>query len=140
MKAIQFKECNVEIAKNQKEYKTLPAFVDKEIGTVTTCFELDDQELKQVRRTKKIWLTLLTFNKPLQPIQTACLDPFQHIEDSKPFKIFHNSAIEFSFLDRIKILFGQKIKIESEIYVDGEVEILKSETSTRIFKYIKEKS
>ena len=133
MKAIQFEECNVEIAKNQKEYRTLPAFVDKEIGTVTTCFELDNEELKQIRRTKKFWLTLLTFNKPLQPIQTTCLNPFQHIEESKPFKIFHKIETSLSFLDRLKILFGSKVRIESEIYVDGEVEILKTETKTNIF-------
>lgn len=134
MKAVEFKECNVEIAKNQKEYKTLPAFVDKEIGTVTACFELNSDELKQVRRTNKIWLTLLTFNKPLQPIQMSLLNPFEKDKANTPFKIYHKTYHSFTFLDRIKILFGAPMRTESEICVDGEVEIIKSEAAVRIGK------
>ena len=35
MEAIKFKECNVDFAKNQEEYKTLPAFADTKNGVVT---------------------------------------------------------------------------------------------------------
>ena len=40
MEAIKFKECNVDFAKNQEEYKTLPAFADRKNGVVTTCYKL----------------------------------------------------------------------------------------------------
>lgn len=74
MKAINFKEVNVQVAENQPEYETLPAHVAGN-GEVTCCFELDENELKQVAETGKIWLSFLTFNQPLQPIYGSCLKP-----------------------------------------------------------------
>ena len=67
MNAVKFKDCNVEFAKNQKEYKTLPAFYDKENGIVITCYKLSLKDLFKVVFTRKVWLGQMTFNKPLQP-------------------------------------------------------------------------
>lgn len=75
MIAKEFNQQNIVIAENQDEYESLPAFVSDD-GAVTCCFELDEAELKQVRETGKIWLTVLTFGKPLQPINTSLLNPF----------------------------------------------------------------
>ena len=56
MKSKKFKQANVEIAKNQDEFQTLHANYD-ENGTVTTCFKLDKEEIKQVNETGEIYLT-----------------------------------------------------------------------------------
>ena len=77
MKAIEFKEVNVRIAENQPQYETPPVFLNTNDETipVTMCFELDDDEKKQVLETGKIWLTVLTFGLPFHPIGMSCLKP-----------------------------------------------------------------
>ena len=71
MKAINFKEANVNIAENQVEYITLPAFKDKgdRYGRAVTCWKLSLWECIKVFITGKIWLSIMTFNKPLQPLK-----------------------------------------------------------------------
>jgi hypothetical protein len=77
MKAIDFNEVNMRIAEKQEEYETLPVFLDQTDPTipVTMCFELDEQEQKQVLETGKIWLKILTFGHNFQPISMSCLKP-----------------------------------------------------------------
>lgn len=67
MKAIKFPECNVDYAKDQKIYFTLPAFKDED-GVVVTCWKMSWIERLKVLFTGKVWKTQLTFNKPLQPM------------------------------------------------------------------------
>jgi len=63
MKAIEFPEVNLRIAENQPEYETLPVCVVStgQNGSVqiTMCFELDENERKQVAETGQIWHTVL---------------------------------------------------------------------------------
>ncbi len=66
MKAIEFPEANSIYAKNQPEYLGLPAHKTPD-GIVTSCYELTWKERLQVLFGAKIWLSLMTFNKPLQP-------------------------------------------------------------------------
>lgn len=77
MKAIEFKEVNIRIAENQEEYQTLPVFADTTDPAVpvTMCFELDDEERKQVAETGHVWLTVLTFGQHFHPIAMSCLKP-----------------------------------------------------------------
>lgn len=76
MKAIEFKEVNVRYAENQEEYETLPAYKQEndERGLMVCCFELSPEELTEINKDGKIWLSVLTFNNPLQPVllQTEC--------------------------------------------------------------------
>lgn len=68
MKPIKFKECNIEFAKNQPEYNNLPAFKDNSaLGKVITCWELSFKERLRVLFFGKVWLDLMTFNRPLIP-------------------------------------------------------------------------
>ena len=69
MKAIEFPEQNVEIAKDQQEYNTLPAhrFPDTPQGRIACCWKLSIKERLKVLWTGKIWHQIMTFNKPLQP-------------------------------------------------------------------------
>jgi hypothetical protein len=66
MKAIEFPESNAVYAKNQKEYLALPSHKTPD-GIVTACYALTWKERLQVLFGAKIWLSLMTFNKPLQP-------------------------------------------------------------------------
>jgi hypothetical protein len=134
MKAVDFEEANADIAKNQPQYKTLPSHIDEEVGTITACFELNGDEIKQVRRTKKIWLTMLTFNNPMHPIKLSCGNPFRDgsIPIEEEFKIYNKTTTRLGFKDRIKILFGAKIVNDLTITVDGEVEVKQTESSVRI--------
>jgi hypothetical protein len=75
MIATTFPQVNIEIAKNQPEYNTLPAFYNPEDGTTTFCFELELEEIQQIARTGKIWIQQLTFGQKMQPISGSCLKP-----------------------------------------------------------------
>ena len=64
----KFKEVNVTFAENQPEYIPLPAFVNKSAeGEVITCWNLSFKERLRVLFKGEIWLSLMTFNKPLTP-------------------------------------------------------------------------
>lgn len=66
MKPVTFLEANLTFAENQPEYIPLPANRSKN-GIVTTCWELEDWEVKEITKSRKIWFQQLTFNQPLQP-------------------------------------------------------------------------
>ena len=68
MKAIEFKEQNSQIAKDQDKYLTLPSFRAKDDnGTMITCNYLSFKERLKVLFTGKIWMSEWTFNKPITP-------------------------------------------------------------------------
>jgi hypothetical protein len=75
MEPIKFKEQNVTYAENQKEYLPLPAYRD-ESGRVVTCWSLSPEELEVVSKTGVVWLDMLTFNQPLQPVMLHAESPF----------------------------------------------------------------
>ena len=64
----------VEYAKDHPEYLPLPARRDAN-GTVVTCWRLTWRERLYVLLGGKFYLTLLTFNRPLQPIRVSIEKP-----------------------------------------------------------------
>lgn len=70
MELVKFKECNVVYGEGQKEYLPLPALRFDD-GTVVMCWKLSWKELFKVMFRRKIWVSLLTFNHPLQPISVS---------------------------------------------------------------------
>lgn len=72
MKAKEFEEVNIRIAESQPEYETLPAFHNKDEGSMTFCFALSQDEVNRIIATNEIWFKVLTFNRPLQPIAMSC--------------------------------------------------------------------
>lgn len=66
MKPITFPEVNIVFAVDQPEYQPLPSHKN-ELGDVTTCWELTDEEIEKIKETKCIYLAVKTFNQPLQP-------------------------------------------------------------------------
>ena len=68
MKPIKFKGSNVVFGKDQDEYQPLPAFKNESPqGEVITCWELTFNERIRVLFTGKIWMSIMSFNKPLTP-------------------------------------------------------------------------
>ena len=65
-------------AKDQPGYIPLPSRVDSE-GTVVTCWKLTWRERLTVLWRRTFFLTLLTFNHPLQPIRCSIDKP--EVED-----------------------------------------------------------
>jgi hypothetical protein len=68
---------NVVYGAEQEEYNNLPAHKTT-TGIVAFAFELSDEEVKQVVANKKVYVSLLTFNQPLQPVfLTTSEDAFE---------------------------------------------------------------
>lgn len=68
MEPVDFKGSNTIIAKDQKEYKPLPALVLGD-GEVITCWELTDEEVETIVKERKLYISQLTFNRGLQPLK-----------------------------------------------------------------------
>lgn len=69
MEPVIFDSANVVYGANQPEYIPLPA--EKRpgcSGEIVTCWELNQNEMKIIQETGKIWLSVLTFGQPLQPV------------------------------------------------------------------------
>jgi len=70
MKSIKFPGCDLEIGKGQEEYNVIHAMqVPGNEGEIIACFELSDEELKQINETKKIYYSRWTFGHPFQPMR-----------------------------------------------------------------------
>jgi hypothetical protein len=83
MTAIKFPEMNRVIAKDQPEYQPLPAYVgwldsDKSIHLVTFCWKLTWRERLAVLFRGVLWHSVMTFNKPLQPVLLQTQKPTLH--------------------------------------------------------------
>ena len=69
MEPIKFDGANVVFGANQPEYIPLPAEKNPATGVVLTCWKFSPDELKKIQGTGVIWLEMLTFNQPLQPVR-----------------------------------------------------------------------
>lgn len=66
MELVEFDEVTATFAKNQRQYRPLPAHVGSD-GRVTCCWRLSEAELAEVQRTGVIWHQIETFGSALQP-------------------------------------------------------------------------
>lgn len=57
-----------------------------------------------------------------------------------PFTLYSNTKIGFSFIDRVRILFGKETTVALEIQVDKEVEVISSKARTIVAPIIEKKS
>lgn len=69
MDPVEFDGCNTVFAKDQPQYRPLPAMVDREDphGLTVICWKLTPAEIVAVMQTGIIWQSVCTFNQPLQP-------------------------------------------------------------------------
>jgi len=81
MNPIEFKEQNKVYAKDQKPYLPLPVYEDDvQGGRVFHCWGLTFTERLKILFTGKLWINVLNFGQPLQPIRPMIDCPF---EDNK---------------------------------------------------------
>jgi len=68
---ITFPECNIEFAKDQPEYLPLPAYKcpNDVRGQVVFCWNFSIWERLVLLVRGKLWHSVFTFNKPLQPMK-----------------------------------------------------------------------
>ena len=84
MKPVEFKYQNVVFAKDQPEYMPLPALkLDTPNGEVISCWGLSFKERLKILFFGKIWVSLVSYNKPLTPsyISVNRKDVFSHTDD-----------------------------------------------------------
>ena len=68
MKPIKLNGMNAIYAENQPEYLPLPVFKKTNLeGEVVSCWQLNLREILGIFLTRKIYFSVWTFNKPLQP-------------------------------------------------------------------------
>lgn len=75
MKPISFAEQNCVYAKDQPEYLPLPVHKTPD-GTVVSCWGLSWSDRVRLLFTGRMWLSVLTFNHPLQPLLPSVDSPF----------------------------------------------------------------
>lgn len=76
MQPLNFDGANVVFGAKQPEYIPLPAeYRGGKSGEILTCWELSPEELKRLQETGKLWLGVLTFGQPLQPVYLAVDKP-----------------------------------------------------------------
>ena len=70
MKSVPFAGATIEIGKGQPQHNVIHAMpIPGPEGEIICCFELSDEELKQIIETKKIYYARWTFGHPLQPMR-----------------------------------------------------------------------
>lgn len=85
MKPVEFKHQNIVFAKDQPEYQPLPALIiDSPKGEVVSCWRLSFKERIQVLIFGRVWMSLMSFNKPLTPSYLAVnrKEVYSHPDDS----------------------------------------------------------
>jgi len=86
MKPAKFKYQNITYAENQPEYRPLPALkIEGKDGAVVSCWKLSFKERIRVLIFGRVWVSLMSFNKPLTPsyLSTKRRDVFTHPDDNK---------------------------------------------------------
>lgn len=76
MDIVKFKGYNIVYGANQEEYLNLPVR-QYEDGLAISCFKPSLKERLKILFIGKIWISILTFNKPLQPIKVEVDQPFK---------------------------------------------------------------
>lgn len=68
MRAIKFKDANINFAESQDEYTTLPALrIGDKCDTIVTCWKLSFWERIKILFTGVFWMSEMNFGKPLTP-------------------------------------------------------------------------
>lgn len=81
MKPVEFEEANMVFAKDQPEYLPLPAYIHPmdPHGTVVSCWQMTWRERLRVLWSGRLYLSVLTFNQPLQPQRPSVESPFTDV-------------------------------------------------------------
>lgn len=86
MKPVKFKHQNIVFAEHQPEYQPLPALkLDGPEGHVISCWRMSLKERLWVLFSGRIWVGLMSFNKPLTPsyLSVDRKELYWHEDDKK---------------------------------------------------------
>ena len=85
MKPIKFKESNCVYAENQPEYLPLPVWrkPDSPKGIIISCWKANFKERIKILFSGKLYLTLLSFNKPLIPNRIYAENPVEYFLENE---------------------------------------------------------
>lgn len=86
----QYKNSEIKIAEHQNEYETVIALPINNGQQLMMRFELSDEEKSQVQEHGCIWLTVMNFNQPMQPVMIETKPPdWLTTADQKEAETFH---------------------------------------------------
>jgi len=73
MKAVEFEYQSDIIEKDSEVYLPLPLlrFDNDPHGTIITCWEMSEEERDEFLKTGRLYVSLLTFNKPISPMSLS---------------------------------------------------------------------
>ena len=96
MKPVKFKESNIIYAKNQQPYLPLPAWQkNDDKGTIVCCWEVTFIERLRILFTGRLYLSMLTFNKPLTPNRIYAENPVKYFLDEQSEKENHDRPTDY---------------------------------------------
>jgi len=101
MKPVEFEHQNIVFAKDQPEYQPLPALrIDSPEGEVISCWKMSFKERMKVLFFGRVWVSLMSFNKPLTPsyISVNRKDVYSHPADSVRWHKLFLARLRKSFL------------------------------------------
>jgi hypothetical protein len=70
----------ITFAKDQPQYRPLPAYRSED-GYVVTRWSLTWRERLNILFSGNLWLSVLTYNRPLQPVKLSTVAPLDAIVD-----------------------------------------------------------
>lgn len=77
MKAIEFEQQSIVVAKNQPEYEPLPMKISVHSdGLAACCYKLTFRERIKLLFTGKLWIETLTFHRGITPIRPSVHEPY----------------------------------------------------------------
>jgi hypothetical protein len=69
MTPCNFEQATHTLAKDQPQYLPLPIHLGHAPEyRMTSCWQLTDEEIEQLVRTRRLWIQVLSFGAPMQPI------------------------------------------------------------------------
>lgn len=76
MKAIEFPQQNIIVAKDQPEYQPLPARISgSPDGMMAVCYQFTFWEIVKLIFTRKLWIETLTFHRGVTPLRPSVHEP-----------------------------------------------------------------
>lgn len=85
MKPIHFKDVNKVYAKDQPQYQPLPVlYLEENDGEAIACWGMSWKERIKCLFTGKVWVSLMTFGKPLTPsyVTVNRKEVYSHTDDA----------------------------------------------------------
>ena len=69
----------IKVAEHQDEYNTLPVLRTADRQGCISRWELTDDELETIKHTRCLYLVMLNFGQPLQPVQLSVRVPVTEV-------------------------------------------------------------